>query len=82
MFKTVGFTNTSIFLAYFIKSILLCTLPEFIVGQIQNFSDSKKLEQEGRKRPVKSYTLTLFQREKKEVPLGRPGRKDTERQLL
>lgn len=82
MFETVGFMNTSIFPAYFIKSILLYALPEFIVGHIQNFSDSKKIEQEGRKRPVKSYSLTLFQHKKKEVPLGRPERKDTERQLL
>lgn len=51
--------NINVFIVYFIKSILLYTLPEFIVGQIQNLSDSKKLEQEGRKRPVKSSSLTL-----------------------
>lgn len=49
-----------VFAAYFVKSILLHTLPEFIVGQIQNLSDSKKLEQEGRKRLVNSFTLILF----------------------
>lgn len=52
--------NTDVFIVYFIKSVLLYTLPEFIVGQIQNLSESEKLEQEGRKRPVKSYNLTLF----------------------
>lgn len=58
--KPVEFMNTDILIAYFIKPIILYALPEFFIGHIQNIADTEKLGQKGRKRPVKSSSLTLF----------------------
>jgi len=60
MSKPVAFMNISVSIAYSTRSILFYPLPEFIKGEIQNPSDSEKLQQEGRKRPVKSYSLAMF----------------------